>query len=321
MALSRARDLLRLTASALVLLTALPAAAGFEADLARVDAGLKKNPKRVTRQALESCLNRRTFALRLYDRGYDVRAERALRACFQLLRIPEVAPVKKVHVPTAEELQARAQKESDKALTLEPDIARGLELYRECAGCHLPEGWGLANGSVPQIAGQHRSVLVKQLADIRAGNRDAVLMVPYAAPKAIGGAQGIADVTAYIDSLEISVETGKGPGDDLARGEQLYAQHCARCHGAKGEGDAKTYSPRIQAQHYNYLVRQFEWIRDGKRRNSNKEMVQQIQEIPAADMSAILDWVSRLEPLEELQAPAGWKNPDFDSRPFEMVKP
>lgn len=291
--------------------------ADFEEDLARVDAALKKNSKDVIQERRESCMNRRDFALKLYYAGQDVRAERSLRYCFRVLDIPAVAPVKVVSAPTAEELKAKAMLEINKAISLEPDIARGLELYRECAGCHLPEGWGLSNGSVPQIAGQHRTVIIKQLADIRAGHRDSVLMVPYAAPEIIGGAQGISDVAGYIDSLEMSVATGKGAGDDLELGEKLYAEHCARCHGANGEGNSELYAPRIQAQHYNYLVRQFEWIRDGKRRNSNAEMVAQIQGFEEREKKAVLDWVSRLDPPPELQAPPGWQNPDFEERPFD----
>ena len=77
------------------------------------------------------------------------------------------------------------------------------------------------------------------------------------------------------------------------------------------EGNDDAYVPRIQAQHYKYLVRQFEWIRDGKRRNANLEMVEQIQSFEQRAIHATLDYVSRLKPPLELQAPPGWKNPDF----------
>jgi hypothetical protein len=30
------------------------------------------------------------------------------------------------------------------------------------------------------------------------------------------------------------------------------------------------------------------------------------------EISAVLDYSSRLQPAEELRAPEGWKNPDFD---------
>jgi cytochrome c553 len=204
-----------------------------------------------------------------------------------------------------------AARELERALSLEPDVAHGLEVYRICADCHQPEGWGLPDGSVPQLAGQHRTVIIKQLADIRAGNRDNPTMLPFASAQRIGGAQSVADVAGYIDTLEINASNGKGPGKDLELGRTLYAGNCAQCHGPQGEGDADAYVPRIQAQHYAYMVRQFEWIRDGKRRNANPEMAAQIQHFTDREMRAVLDYVSRLEPPEELQAPPGWRNPDF----------
>jgi len=165
---------------------------------------------------------------------------------------------------------------------------------------------------VPQLAGQHRSVVIKQLADIRFGNRANQLMFPYSSVEAIGGTQAVADVAGYIDTLEISVENGKGDGKDLELGASLYAKNCADCHGAQGEGDAKKFRPRIQAQHYDYLITQFEQIRAGTRRNADAEMVAQIKNFEDREMRAVLDYVSRLQPPEQFQAPPGWSNPDFD---------
>lgn len=304
----------------LVLLTSVAALAdeSFEEKLARVDKGLRKNPSHVPTEMLESCLSRRNVAVRLFELGQETRAERALNFCFKALRIPSrPPPKKKVKAPTMQELQERAAREIEAALALTPNVDNGLEIYRTCAMCHEPEGSGLHNGSVPQIAGQHRTVVIKQLADIRAGNRDSVLMIPYATVESIGGPQAIADVAAYIDTLEISTDTDKGAGDDLELGRQVYVENCARCHGAQGEGDPENYVPRIQAQHYNYLMRQYEWIRSGKRRNGNAEMIAQIEDLEDREIRAVLDYVSRLEPPAELQAPPGWQNPDFaGQRPF-----
>ena len=58
-------------------------------------------------------------------------------------------------------------------------------------------------------------------------------------------------------------------------------------------------------------MRQFEWIRDGKRRNADPEMTLQIQGYGDREMRAVLDYVSRLEPPVEFQAPPDWRNPDF----------
>jgi cytochrome c553 len=321
------RTLLSLAAAAAVLLLAPAAplaAMDFSDVLKRVDHGIRKNPKQVSQAALLSCKNRRNFAVYLYDARQVERAERSLRFCLDVLEISETGPLpgaeKKVTGPSMEQLQARAAKEVELALKLEPDTKRGLEIYRDCALCHKPEGWGMTSGLVPQLAGQHRNVVIKQLADIRAGNRDTVLMIPYATVEAIGGAQAVADVAGYIDTLEISVENGKGPGTDIELGATLYRENCARCHGPNGEGSQAEYVPRIQAQHYDYLVRQFKWIRDGKRRNANAEMVKQIQDFDATQMEAVLDYVSRLQPPEELQAPPGWHNPDFVAEGLETVE-
>lgn len=57
-----------------------------------------------------------------------------------------------------------------------------------------------------------------------------------------------------------------------------------KCHGEIGMGDVEKFYPRINGQHYEYMVRQFEWIRDHKRRNANPEMVEQIKNFSDKDM-------------------------------------
>jgi len=281
----------------------------FMDDLRLVDDALKNNPTGALRQSRESCLRQRNHAVVLLDIGLEERARRTLQYCFDSLHISRETATR-VTGPNQEELQARANQEYEKALSLVPDVDNGRAIYSECAACHEPEGWGLVTGIVPQIAGQHRKVVIKQLADFRAGHRDSVLMVPYATVEVIGGTQGVADVAEYISTLEITTDNGKGPGTDLELGGRLYAEHCAACHGSQGEGREDDLVPRIQAQHYKYLLRQFEWIRDGRRRNAGDKMAF-IEKFTEPELEAILDYTSRLEPPEELRAPPGWNNPDF----------
>lgn len=206
----------------------------------------------------------------------------------------------------------QAQKEYDMALTLTPDLDNGKMVYLTCAVCHRPEGWGSPDGIYPQIAGQLSTVIIKQLADIRSRNRDNPIMYPFAVPRIMGGAQEMADVAAYIAKLPMSPINGVGSGRDLARGEKLYKDNCVDCHGANGEGDSKDHIPAIWGQHYLYLVRQFEWIKLGKRRNADMEMQKQIRNFSGRDIHALMDYVSRLKPADERVAKdANWHNPDF----------
>ena len=207
--------------------------------------------------------------------------------------------------------------EKDEAMHLTPNLENGIEVYEVCAACHLTEGWGTKEGTFPQLAGQHFEVAIKQLADIRALNRDNPTMYPFALPEAIGGAQNLADVSAYISQLLMNPDNGKGEWPEgtkeFEHGKKLFEANCTECHGKSGEGMAEKFYPLIRGQHYNYMVRQFEWIRDGKRRNANPDMVKQIAGFSDYDMQAVINYVSRIPVPEELLAPsADWLNPDFD---------
>ena len=203
--------------------------------------------------------------------------------------------------------------EKDEAMKLKPDLDNGREVFEVCSACHQPEGWGTKDGTFPQLAGQHRDVLIKQLADIRAGNRDNPTMYPFALPESIGDAQALADVTAYIETLPMNPDNGVGPGTDLEKGEKLFKENCVKCHGDHAQGNAEKWYPRLEGQHYKYMLRQFEWIRDGKRRNANPDMVKQIESFSDDDMRAVIDYVSRLKPPKKDLAPSkDWTNPDFD---------
>ena len=204
-----------------------------------------------------------------------------------------------------------AQAEYDEVMRKEPNLDNGRRAYLTCAVCHLPEGWGSIDGSYPQIAGQLRTVIIKQLADFRAGNRENPLMYPFSVPGILGGPQEIADVAAYVAQLPMTPHNSVGPGDNLGLGEQLYADNCVDCHGAAGEGDVEEHIPAIAGQHYPYLIRQFDQIRSGQRKNADPKMQEQIEGFTAEQQAAVLDYTSRLRPPAHKLADEGWLNPDF----------
>jgi cytochrome c553 len=187
--------------------------------------------------------------------------------------------------PHSDGIESRSYKwnaeggEKSEALKLKGDKKRGEEAYEVCGACHLPSGAGRPDGTFPQLAGQHTTVLIKQMADIRAGTRDNPTMYPFAAT--LTDPQELADAAAYIESLCIPLEHGKYEGADaaikVAQGKELYEKQCLECHGKNGEGQKEKFYPVIAGQHYKYLLRQMTEIRDGHRRNANPDMVKVIK--------------------------------------------
>jgi len=182
--------------------------------------------------------------------------------------------------------------EKELALTLTGDIENGEEAYEICSGCHLPSGAGRPDGTFPQLAGQHPVVVIKQIADIRAGRRDNVIMYPFAS--SLTDQQELADVAAYIKTLPIPTDNGKGPGTNLEEGKRLFDRDCVECHGAQGEGNAEKFYPVLAGQHYKYLLRQIIEIAEKKRRNANPDMVKIVEKYTHEEQMAVVDYMSRL---------------------------
>lgn len=199
--------------------------------------------------------------------------------------------------------------EKIEALKLKGDKKRGEEAYEVCGACHLPSGAGRPDGTFPQLAGQHTTVLIKQMADIRAGLRDNPTMYPFAAT--LTDPQELADVSAYIESLCIPVDHGKYEGADaamqIAKGKELYEKQCLECHGKNGEGQKEKFYPVIAGQHYKYLLRQMTEIRDGHRRNANPDMVKVIKPYTNDQLVAISAYQSSLKMPGSMCAPKAGK--------------
>jgi cytochrome c553 len=184
--------------------------------------------------------------------------------------------------------------EIDLALLVTPDIENGQRIFQICVQCHEDHACGTKDGTYPQLAGQHRSVIIKQIADIRAGNRDNPTMLPFTRKEFFESPYGFSDVAGYLASLPQSKEHGVGPGINLDYAAKLYKKKCAGCHEDDGMGDDESYFPRIQGQHYEYLFRQMKWIHEGKRRNVYRGMVRKTRKMTVSDFDVVSDYVSRL---------------------------
>ena len=64
-----------------------------------------------------------------------------------------------------------------------------------------------------------------------------------------------------------SAEPAKAAPPDLAKGEASYGAVCAACHGADGNSGTPTF-PKLAQQHPQYLVKQLQEFKAGKRVNA-----------------------------------------------------
>jgi cytochrome c553 len=206
-------------------------------------------------------------------------------------------PAKKAGIEEKGYVWNAQEGEKIEALKLKGDPKRGEEAYEVCGACHLPSGAGRPDGTFPQLAGQHTTVIIKQMADIRAGLRDNPTMYPFAIT--LTDPQELADAAAYIEKLCVPANHGKYEGADaamqVAKGKELYEKQCKECHLANGEGNKEKFYPVIAGQHYKYLLRQMTEIRDGHRRNANPDMVKVIKPYTNDQLVAISAYQSSLK--------------------------
>jgi cytochrome c553 len=181
------------------------------------------------------------------------------------------------------------------ALGTRGDPARGEVLFEPCTGCHRQDASGRTSGAYPRISGQHTSVLIKQIVDIRSGLRSNPKMELFADEHVLNPYE-IADIAAYLNGLPIKDTNAKGNGKLLSKGKEIYTQHCAVCHGQSGEGNAEKFYPMVAAQHYKYLLREEKLIRDGDRKNANPEMVKVIKAYGDHELEALADYMSQFAP-------------------------
>jgi cytochrome c553 len=160
-----------------------------------------------------------------------------------------------------------------------------------CAGCHGPQGEGMAASNFPRIAGQPHAYLARQLASYANGNRNNPVMSPIA--KALTKEQ-IAAVAIYYASLEApskpaAAVTPPKRGLQLANigDEKIGVQGCVNCHGPGGIGQPPLY-PYLAGQYMGYLVTALgEWRSGARKTDPSKQMNIIAKRMSDADIKAV----------------------------------
>jgi cytochrome c553 len=88
---------------------------------------------------------------------------------------------------------------------------------------------------------------------------------------------------------EVKVEAVKAVKPDLAKGEASFAAVCASCHGADGNSGVPA-NPKLAQQHPEYLVKQLQEFKSGKR--ANPIMSGFAATLSDADMKNIAYWLA-----------------------------
>jgi cytochrome c553 len=188
-----------------------------------------------------------------------------------------------------------ATQEFNEVLAKQTNLEHGAELFHECAACHGKNGGGSENGDVPRIAGQHFTVIVRQLVDYRHDSRWDIRMEHYAGRKLLSDPQSIADIAGYVSQLTGGEVRTVGDGQLVRHGAAVYGQRCAQCHGLMGEGREEGRVPRLAGQHYGYLLRQMHDAVDGRRPNFSRSHVRLLARLERDDFVGLADFLARSE--------------------------
>lgn len=157
------------------------------------------------------------------------------------------------------------------------------EIYASCASCHMADGSGRSDGTVPRLAGQRAAVLEHKLHKLQTGAVTLPVMVPYA--RSLQSAE-VTAVARYLASLPVaSYPAG------TTQGASMYSAHCAACHGAQGEGNDAMLAPRLCGQHAAYLARRMAEIAINRRADADPAMMAIVQSLDIAQLKDVAAWL------------------------------
>ncbi|AYC30939.1 cytochrome c4 [Pseudomonas cavernae] len=178
------------------------------------------------------------------------------------------------------------------------DAAAGQGKAAMCGACHGADGNSPAP-NFPKLAGQGERYLLKQMHDIKAGNRQVLEMTGLLTNVSD---QDLADIAAYFASQKMSV--GAADPKLVARGEELFRggkmtegmPACTGCHSPNGAGNAAAGFPQIGGQHAQYVAKQLTDFREGNRTNDGDTLVMRsiAAKLSNKDIAAVSSYIQGL---------------------------
>lgn len=180
----------------------------------------------------------------------------------------------------------------------EGDAEAGKSKAAVCAGCHGADG-NSAVASFPKLAGQNVKYLVKQMQDIKSGERSVPAMTGLLSGSSD---QDMDDIAAYFSSQFPSV--GAANKDLVALGEKIYragnkdsgVSACTACHSPTGKGNSMAGFPALSGQHADYVATQLRAFREGERTNDgDAKMMRSVAfRLTNKEIDAVASYISGL---------------------------
>ena len=178
------------------------------------------------------------------------------------------------------------------------DAQAGQGKVAVCGACHGVDGNSPAP-NFPKLAGQGERYLLKQLHDIKSGNRQVVEMTGLLDNLSD---QDMADIAAYFASQKMSV--GAADPKLVERGEALFRggkleegmPACTGCHSPNGAGIAAAGFPHLGGQHAQYVAKQLTDFREGNRTNDGDAMIMRsiAAKLSNKDIEAVSSYIQGL---------------------------
>jgi cytochrome c553 len=185
------------------------------------------------------------------------------------------------------------------------NAARGATLVAAtCANCH--GRIGITDDAIfPNLAGQSRAAIYKQLQDFKSGRRDAAVMGVYVAPLQDADLRDLAAYYASLPAPPARAPNAPASSERMARrlvesGDPMRGiAACAACHGPMGWTEA---APALQGQQRGYLEVQLQALASGTRRNDiNEQMRSVARRLTAQEISALAAYYASATPGGERQ--------------------
>ncbi|WP_079204172.1 cytochrome c [Pseudomonas sp. CC6-YY-74] len=178
------------------------------------------------------------------------------------------------------------------------DAAAGQGKVVVCGACHGADG-NSAAPNFPKLAGQGERYLLKQLNDIKSGERQVVEMTGLLNNLSD---EDLADIAAYYSSQTMSV--GAADPELVVRGEALFRggklnegmPACTGCHSPDGAGLDAAGFPQIGGQHAAYVAKQLTDFREGNRTNDGDNMIMRgiAAKLSNKDIAAVSSFIQGL---------------------------